>query len=111
MAWKFRCLTTSWTLIRRHHHLGTLTIIIFNCVRPFFLVPQGFTWACQVSSTSHKELIPSGNSLLGFPLREQSSEGHGFVLLPERVVAASQLRVTPARSSGRAWPVLHRSWH
>lgn len=36
--------------------------------------PSRFHLACQVSSsTSHKKLIPSRKSPLGFPLREQSS--------------------------------------
>lgn len=34
-------LLISWTLIRRQHLLGTCTDINFNCVQPFFSVPQG----------------------------------------------------------------------
>lgn len=63
-----------------HRHLGTSTNITFNCVQPFFLVPQGFTLPSQVSSSkSHRKFIPSRKSSLGFSLGEQSSKCHEFI--------------------------------
>lgn len=85
------------SLIRRHHCLGSDTVITFNCVQPFFLVPQGFTLPCPVSSSkSPWKLIPSRKSSLAQMSWVQILCKLVAILLPG-------YRITPTLSSVRAW--------